>query len=170
MLPLHPGRTVLSAARPHRSAGPGGCDSVALEGKAFDWLGISGSALDEKRRDPRMAERAPLVVPPSTTRLPAPGSGKTDSEAIAALKDPELRKQAAAKERERLHLAYCRGEIQWKDKAFDPNIRGQPQPLRPRAPACSRPQWKSSKSERFAAMPPGEPHATLLPCGLQLGH
>jgi hypothetical protein len=120
MLPLHPNRTVLAVALLALSAlALVGCDSVALEGKMFDWLGISGSALDEKQRDPRMAERAPLVVPPSVTRLPEPGSGKTGSEAVAALNDPELKKQAAAKERERLHLAYCRGEIQWKDKAFD---------------------------------------------------
>lgn len=97
------------------------CDTVQLEGKVFDWMGISGSALDERRRDPKMAERAPLVVPPNVTRLPEPGSGKTASEDVAALNDPELRKQAAAKERERLHLAYCRGEIQWKDQAFDPS-------------------------------------------------
>ncbi len=48
---------------------------------------------------------------------------------MAALKDPELKKPAAAKERERLHLAYCRGEIQWKEKALDPNA-GQQEPLR----------------------------------------
>jgi len=121
MLPLHPNRTVLAAAVLALSAlALVGCDSVSLEGKAFDWLGISGSALDENRRDPKMADRAPLVVPPSVTRLPEPGSGKAGSEAVAALNDPELKKQAAAKERERLHLAYCRGEIQWKDKAYDP--------------------------------------------------
>jgi hypothetical protein len=120
MLPLHPNRTVLAyAAFGLAALALAGCDSVALEGKLFDWAGISGSALDEKRRDPKMAERAPLVVPPSVTRLPEPGSGKTGSEEVAALNDPELKKQAAAKERERLHLAYCRGEIQWKDKAFD---------------------------------------------------
>ena len=43
---------------------------------------------------------------------------------MAALNDPELRKQAAAKERQRLHLAYCSGEIQWKDKAFKPDQVG----------------------------------------------
>lgn len=122
MLPLHPNRTVLAATMLALSAlALGACDSLSLEGKVFDWMGVSGSALEEKRRDPRMAERAPLVVPPSVTRLPEPGSGKTgSSEDVAALNDPELRKQAAAKERERLHLAYCRGEIQWKEKAFDP--------------------------------------------------
>ncbi|MBO0764419.1 MAG: hypothetical protein J2P50_07510 [Hyphomicrobiaceae bacterium] len=97
----------------------GACDSIALEGKVFDWMGLSPSALDLKRADPKMAERAPLVVPPNVARLPEPGSGKTTNNDLAALNDPELRKQAAAKERERLHLAYCRGEIQWKEKALD---------------------------------------------------
>jgi hypothetical protein len=68
-----------------------------------------------------MAERAPLVVPPNVARLPEPGSGKGASEEVASLKDPEQRKLAAAKERERLHLAYCRGELQWREKAFDQN-------------------------------------------------
>jgi hypothetical protein len=132
MLPQHPGRTVLAAvALLVAGLAASGCDSIALEGKAFDWLGISGSALDEKRRDPKMADRAPLVVPPSVTRLPAPGSGKTDNEEVAALKDPELHKQAAAKERERLHLAYCRGEIQWKEKAFNPDSGANRSPYGP---------------------------------------
>ncbi len=87
----------------------------------FDWMGVSASSQDTRTREPKMADRAPLVVPPSVTRLPEPGSGKATSEDVAALNDPELRKQAAAKERERLHLAYCRGEMQWKEKALDPN-------------------------------------------------
>src|SRR5262245_137454 len=79
-------------------------DGIALEGKIFDWIGISSSALDGKSRDPKMADRPPLVVPPSVTRLPEPGSGKPGDVDIASIKDPELKKQAAAKERERLHL------------------------------------------------------------------
>ena len=91
----------------------GGCsniDGFELNGKLFDMMGISSASQDKTQRDPKMADRPPLVVPPSVTRLPEPGSGKTTSEDVAALNDPELRKQAAAKERERLHLAYCRGE------------------------------------------------------------
>jgi hypothetical protein len=103
----------------------GACgDGLQLEGKVFDWMGISGSALDAKKREPKMVARAPLVVPPNVTRLPEPGSGKKPDTDLAALKDPELRKQAAAKERERLHLAYCRGEIQWKERALDPDKAG----------------------------------------------
>jgi hypothetical protein len=102
--------------------GCGGIDGVEFNGKIFDWLGISEAA--QQKSEPKMADRAPLVVPPSVTRLPDPGSGKTSDEQVAALNDPELRKQAAAKERQRLHEAYCRGEIQWKNKAFKPEDVG----------------------------------------------
>jgi hypothetical protein len=108
-----------------------GCDSVALEGKIFDWMGVSSSALDEKTTDPKMADRAPLVVPPKLTRLPEPGSGKPDDADLAAVKDPEHKKVASAKERDRLHKAYCSGEIQWKDKALDPNFSGPRSPYGP---------------------------------------
>lgn len=102
--------------------GCGGVDGVEFNGKIFDWLGISEAA--QQKAEPKMADRAPLVVPPSVTRLPDPGSGKAASEDLAALNDPDLRKIAAAKERQRLHEAYCRGEIQWKDKAFKPQDVG----------------------------------------------
>ena len=125
MLPLHRYRTAFATCVLVLSALTlSGCDSIALEGKVFDWMGISPSALDQKTRDPKMAERAPLVVPPSVTRLPEPGSGKTASPDLAALKDPEIKKAESAKERERLHLAYCRGEIQWKERALDADKGG----------------------------------------------
>jgi hypothetical protein len=104
--------------------GCGGVDGIELNGKLFDMLGVSPAALESRNAEPKMADRAPLVVPPNTKRLPEPGSGQTSSSDVAALNDPELRKQAAAKERERLHLAYCRGEIQWKDKVRDPEQTG----------------------------------------------
>jgi hypothetical protein len=124
MLPLHQNRTALAAAALLSAFILSACDSVNLEGKVFDWMGISGSALESKSQDPKMVERAPLVVPPNVARLPEPGSGKASSEEVASLKDPELTKQAAAKERERLHMAYCRGEIRWKEKALDPGGPG----------------------------------------------
>jgi hypothetical protein len=109
-----------------------GCgDGLQLEGKIFDWMGVSSAALDQKTRDPKMADRAPLVVPPRLSRLPEPGSGKTSNEELAALADPEQRKADAAKERERLHLAYCRGEKQWREKALDPEYSGNRSPYGP---------------------------------------
>ena len=100
-------------------------DGVQLEGKVFDWMGVSASALEANKNEPKMSDRAPLVVPPNVTRLPEPGTGQQPvSTDIAALKDPDHRKKAAAAERERLHLAYCRGEIQWKDKALNSQAMG----------------------------------------------
>lgn len=106
----------------------GGVDGVDFNGKIFDIMGLSNS--DTKAREPKMADRAPLVVPPNVTRLPEPGSGQSSAD-VAAINDPELRKQAAAKERERLHLAYCRGEVQWKDKAYNPQNTSSLSPYGP---------------------------------------
>ena len=125
-MPLRQSLTQFSAAVAVAFAlalsGCGGVDGVEFNGKIFDWLGVSDAA--QQKVEPKMADRAPLVVPPSVTRLPDPGSGRTSDEQVAALNDPELRKQAAAKERQRLHEAYCSGEIQWKDKAFKPQDVG----------------------------------------------
>jgi hypothetical protein len=101
----------------------GGCsDGLEVNGKIFDWLGVSSAAMEQSKREPQVAARAPLVLPPNSNRLPAPGSEQEqEAAALTALNDPDRKKAAAAKERERLHQAYCRGEIQWKDKAYKPD-------------------------------------------------
>jgi len=90
----------------------------------FDWIGISPSALAARRDEPKLADRAPLVIPPDSTRLPEPGSGQTvvqtAQSGTAWPEDPDQRKSREAKERERLHQAYCRGDMQWKDRALNP--------------------------------------------------
>ncbi|MDX2205340.1 MAG: hypothetical protein NW223_21510 [Hyphomicrobiaceae bacterium] len=97
-----------------------GCsDGVSLSGGLFDAIGISDSALSQKSSEPKLAERAPLVLPPNAQRLPEPGSGAEPEK--GDMNWPEQRKIADAKERERLHLAYCRGEIEWQKRALDPN-------------------------------------------------
>jgi len=50
----------------------GGCGGVEFEGKVFDYMGVSG---DRQKADPRMAERAPLMVPPNLQSLPQPTEG-----------------------------------------------------------------------------------------------
>ena len=112
-------------------------DGLDLNGKVFDMMGISSSALDAKRAEPKVAERAPLVMPPDVSRLPEPGSGQPPPTAMLASAqpassptawpdDPEARKAREAQERERLHLAYCRGEVQWKEKALNRESVGAP--------------------------------------------
>lgn len=104
-----------------------GCaDGVELNGKVFDMMGISPSAQDARRSEPKLAERAPLVLPPDTSRLPEPGS-ETASPKMAWPDDPEQRKAREAQERERLHLAHCRGDAQWRERALQKDAaRGAP--------------------------------------------
>jgi hypothetical protein len=47
-----------------------GCGGIEFQGKLFDYAGLSGSG---NKEDVRMTERAPLLVPPDTHRLPPPG-------------------------------------------------------------------------------------------------
>jgi hypothetical protein len=100
----------------------GGCadSGFDLNGKVFDWMGVSASALAAKKDEPKLAERAPLVLPPNSTRLPEPGSGKAPQQAMAWPDDEEQRAKREAQERQRLHDAYCRGDVQWKDRVMNP--------------------------------------------------
>ncbi len=67
-------RAGLIAAGLAAFAGLGGCapGDVQLNGKIFDAVGLGGS--QQTGSIPKVAERAPLVVPPSLERLPQPGS------------------------------------------------------------------------------------------------
>ncbi len=96
-----------------------GSDGIGLNGGLFDAIGISDSALAASGKEPRLAERAPLVLPPSAERLPEPGSGQSPEQGDVNF--PGARKVADAKERERLHMAYCRGEVEWQKNALDGN-------------------------------------------------
>ncbi|MEM7192517.1 MAG: hypothetical protein AAF405_06540 [Pseudomonadota bacterium] len=53
-----------------------GCGGVELEGKVFDYAGLSGKVGGPKV-DPTMSTRAPLMVPPNTGRLPAPAERRS---------------------------------------------------------------------------------------------
>ena len=105
-----------------------GCAYAGLDlnGKVFDYLGISPAAQEARRYEPQVAERAPLVMPPDAKALPQPGSGQAPAPQLAWPDDPDQRKVREAKERERLHLAYCRGEIQWTEKALNREEVGEP--------------------------------------------
>lgn len=74
----------------------GGCGGVELEGKVFDYAGLSGS---RQKVDPTMSSRAPLMVPPNLQKLPAP----TESRSVAATRqdwpdDPEKVRVRAVEE------------------------------------------------------------------------
>jgi hypothetical protein len=121
-----PGRGLAAAVVFSTGVLSGCADGIDLNGKVFDLMGISPSAQDARRAEPQIAERAPLVMPPDANRLPSPGSGQPVVAEQAWPDDPEDRKKREAKERERMHLAYCRGDLQWKEKALNPQATGAP--------------------------------------------
>ena len=103
----------------------GGCsDGTSLNGKIFDLMGISDAAQTKQKNEPKLASRPGLVLPPDAQRLPAPGSGD-DGQAptLAAIVDPDIKRANDAAERERLHRAYCSGEMNWKERVANPEAR-----------------------------------------------
>lgn len=97
----------------------GGCGETELNGKIFDLMGVSAAAQAAAKKEPKMAVRSGLVLPPDQNRLPEPGSAEDASAALASVDDPDKRKQLAAEERARLHKAYCSGQMNWKDRVAD---------------------------------------------------
>ena len=88
----------------------GGCsmDDVQFNGGLFDMVGLSDAA-KVKSGEPKVAERQPLVVPPSLDRLPAPGEPAQSQDAqLAAIQDPDVVKKASREELERKQAEYCK--------------------------------------------------------------
>jgi hypothetical protein len=79
-----------------------GCGGIEFEGKLFDYAGLSGSG---QKQDPRMTERAPLIIPPDTNRLPPPGApaiarGDWPLDSDVARKQAVAAKETEEKQRE----------------------------------------------------------------------
>ena len=74
----------------------GGCGAVELEGKVFDYMGVSGDR--SQQSDVQMRERAPLLVPPNVSTLPQPS---TNAAVVTARQDwpddPEMVRKRIAK-------------------------------------------------------------------------
>jgi hypothetical protein len=125
-------------------------DEVQFNGGVFDAMGLSDSARAKSSSgDPKLAERAPLVVPPNLGNLPKPGEEQTPAPALAAIKDPDAVKQASKEESERQQAAYC------KEHYEDPKMRGDDSvdsvegPLGPCRPSVlgAIKKWNSGDSE-----------------------
>lgn len=85
-----------------------GCsaDDVELNGKLFDAVGLNNNT---KSAEPKLAARAPLVMPPNLDRVPEPG---TPPEAVAgevaALNDPDNKQSVSREVLERQQAEYCK--------------------------------------------------------------
>ncbi len=95
----------------------GGCSmgDVELNGKIFDWMGVSTASLASKK-EPQLAPRQGLVVPPSVDRLPVPGSEQEATAEASWPQDPDQVKAQRAVAQGQTVQNFCR-ERDWFERA-----------------------------------------------------
>jgi len=81
-----------------------GIDGVQLNGKIFDAVGLNDTS---QPKEPKIAARQPLVVPPGLEALPPPGSGKPNQPQLA-VQDVDAKKGVSKAELQRQQEAYCK--------------------------------------------------------------
>jgi hypothetical protein len=99
-----------------------GCSmgDIELNGKIFDALGVS-SASQTGKKEPRLAARPTLVLPPNPDALPDP---TTIPAPIAVAddpswpKDPDDARRSAAVDGARKQEEFCRQDGNWREKAM----------------------------------------------------
>ncbi len=108
-----------------------GCaqDGIEFQGKIFEAVGLAGNG--DQRRDVRTEARAPLVLPPDTTKLPEPGSAPGPVVADQQWpKDRDAMKQADSEAMKRQQEKYCR-DGNWRERAMDNSTEAGNGPLGP---------------------------------------
>ena len=83
-----------------------GTDDIQFNGGIFDAVGLSDAG-KTRGGDPKLAERAPLVVPPSLDRLPPPGEAPHPAQ-IADIKDPDAQQKLSQAELQAKQDEYCK--------------------------------------------------------------
>lgn len=81
-----------------------GFDGVQLNGKIFDAVGLNDTSAP---KEPKLAARQPLVVPPGLEALPPPGSGKPNQPELA-VQDVDAKRGVSKAELQRQQEAYCK--------------------------------------------------------------
>lgn len=102
--------------------GAAGCsmDDVSLNGGVFDAVGLSDSSrAKSKTGEPKVAERAPLVVPPRLDNLPAPGEAPPPDTGLASIHDPDEQAKVTQAELERQQAEYCEKNYSENDASTD---------------------------------------------------
>jgi hypothetical protein len=148
----------------------GGCGGVELQGKVFDYMGVSG---DRQEADVRMSERPPLLVPPNLNTLPQPGTGA----AVATARedwpdDPErvrkrIAKEETAKQAEIEAAADPANPYAGKPNLLDKLFKGSESEEEPVAdvpepdPSDRLPEGSTVAQSKPKALTPHEPQAPL---------
>lgn len=104
-----------------------GCSSgdVELNGGLFDLMGV-GSSTQKRTAEPKLPQRAPLVLPPNGDRLPDPEQ-QPGTQVAGAVDpqwpvDPEDKRKGGAKSAADAQAAYC-NDGNWKNKAVRDEVK-----------------------------------------------
>lgn len=115
----------------------GGCslDDVELNGGVFDAIGVGANA--PKTSEPKLAARTPLVVPPSTASLPAPGAPAeaVATDVTAAINDPDRKLVVDQAVLQKQQDEYCRKNYDLARAAGDASADAVEGPLGPCRPS-----------------------------------
>jgi hypothetical protein len=88
-------------------AGCGIVDDVQLNGKIFDAVGLNSTG--SVKKEAKVAERSPLVVPPGLDKLPQPGSnGAALANVIPGVEDHDAKRQVSQADLEQKQAEYCK--------------------------------------------------------------
>jgi hypothetical protein len=129
--------------------GAAGCsmDDIEFNGGIFNAIGLSDS-VKSKSGDPKLAERAPLVIPPTLEQLPEPGAPAPSNQAIAGITDPDEASKLSKEEQERRQAEYCKVNYeqakQRGDEATADNAVGPLGPCRPSVLTAIK-KWNSEE-------------------------
>jgi hypothetical protein len=133
----------------------GGCaaDEVELNGKIFDAMGLNTKT---KTTEPKLAARAPLVMPPNPERVPEPGLPPEGQAAeLAALQDPDAKAKTSRAELERQQAEYCKKNYELAKAHGDNDADLAAGPLGPCKPSIltAIKQWTGGESDDDAEQP-----------------
>ena len=101
----------------------GGCSSgdFELNGKIFDALGVS-SASQSPQKEPRLASRPGLVLPPNPDALPDPSTVAAPPAVVldnpSWPKDPDDARRVAASDSARKQDDFCKKDGNWREKSM----------------------------------------------------
>jgi hypothetical protein len=89
-------------------AGCGMVDDVQMNGKLFDALGVNSTG--SVKKEAKVAERQPLIVPPGLDKLPTPGANgaAAQANAIPGVEDHDVKKIVSQEALQNQQAEYCK--------------------------------------------------------------
>jgi hypothetical protein len=112
-------------------AGCGMVDDVQMNGKIFDAVGLNSTG--SVKKEAKVAERQPLVVPPGLDKLPEPGANGAAVQAnvIPGIEDHDVKKVVSQEALQNQQAEYCKVNYEQAQQRGDNNADLATGPLGP---------------------------------------